>query len=209
MSSPALSKSCTAASVAADDLVLVSYGYGKVYIVPHEIIDGQPQGGMCEFPIPQFPTGVMRGRFNNSGDGQLYLCGMSAWGSNQRQAGGLYRLRYTGQPVHLPGELKASEKEMTISFTGKLDSSTASDAKNYRVKVWNLKRTKNYGSKHLDVRELEIRSVSLDSDGQTVRIELPDLEKTWSMEIVYRLKSAGGKTFEGKIHGTVHRTGKR
>ena len=54
-------------------LLNFSYGYGKIYIVPHEILGGQPQGGMCEFPIRQLPTGVMRGRFNNAGDGQLYL----------------------------------------------------------------------------------------------------------------------------------------
>ena len=32
-------------------LLNLSYGYGKVYVVPHEKIGGQPQGGMCAFPM--------------------------------------------------------------------------------------------------------------------------------------------------------------
>ncbi len=44
-------------------LLNLSYGYGKVYVVPFEDIGGQKQGGMCALPIEQFPTGVMRGRF--------------------------------------------------------------------------------------------------------------------------------------------------
>ena len=63
------------------------------------------QGGMIELPIPQFPTGVMRGRFHPV-DGQLYLCGMFAWAGSRTQPGGFYRLRYTGKPVHLPVDLR-------------------------------------------------------------------------------------------------------
>ena len=77
-------------------LLNLSYGYGKIYTVPHELIQGQAQGGMCELPISQFPTGVMRGRFH-PGNGQLYGAGMFAWAGTQHQAGGFYRIRYTGQ----------------------------------------------------------------------------------------------------------------
>ena len=59
-------------------LLNLSYGYGKIYVVPHETIDGERQGGLCELPLTQFPTGIMRGRFHPS-DGQLYGCGMFAW----------------------------------------------------------------------------------------------------------------------------------
>ena len=82
-------------------LLNFSYGYGKVYVVPFEKVGGQVQGGMCQLPIPQFPTGVMRGRFHPA-DGQLYCCGMFAWAGNQTQPGGFYRVRYLGEAVHLP-----------------------------------------------------------------------------------------------------------
>ena len=96
-------------------LLNLSYGYGKVYVVPFEDVAGQKQGGMCELPIDQFPTGTMRGRFNPF-DGQLYLCGMFAWAGNQEQDGGLYRLRYTQQPVHLPIGLRATTTGIELGF---------------------------------------------------------------------------------------------
>ncbi len=79
-------------------LLNLSYGHGKIYVVPHETVTGQAQGGMCALPIPLFPTGVMRGRFHPT-DGQLYTCGMFAWAGNRTQPGGFYRVRYTGKPA--------------------------------------------------------------------------------------------------------------
>src|SRR5690606_25476445 len=76
-------------------LLNFSYGYGKVFVVPHEKVDGQMQGGIFELPIERFSTGVMRGRFNPR-DSELYVCGLSAWGSTQPQLGGLFRIRYVG-----------------------------------------------------------------------------------------------------------------
>ncbi len=78
-------------------LLSFSYGYGKIQLVLHEKINGQVQGGVIDLPGIKFLTGVMRGRFN-PGDGQLYACGMSAWGTDQLlRGGGLYRVRYTGK----------------------------------------------------------------------------------------------------------------
>ena len=51
-------------------LLNLSYGYGQAYVVPHEEINGQVQGGMCALPLPRMPTGIMRGRFHKT-DGQL------------------------------------------------------------------------------------------------------------------------------------------
>ena len=88
-------------------LLNLSYGYGKIFVVPHENVDGQWQGGMCELPVPAFPTGIMRGRFHPT-DKQLYCCGMFAWAGNATQPGGLYRIRYTGRPTYLPITLRAN-----------------------------------------------------------------------------------------------------
>ncbi len=103
----------------------------------------------AQLPLPQFPTGVMRGRFHPT-DGQLYCCGMFAWAGNQTQPGGFYRVRYTGKPVYLPIGLQATKSGMTITFSGALDPKTAGDPKNYAVKTWSLKRSEQYGSKHYD-----------------------------------------------------------
>jgi putative heme-binding domain-containing protein len=184
-------------------LLNLSYGYGMVYIVPHEEVNGQQQGGMCAFPIKRFPTGVMRGRFHPN-DGQLYLAGMFAWAGSQTQPGGLYRLRYTGRPVHLPVELHAKKSGLTITFSGELDADSAAHVENYRIKSWDLKRTRSYGSKHYNEKSLEVVSARLSSDRRTVTLEVRGIAKTWGMEVAYDVRSAKGKKIKGRIHNTIH-----
>ncbi|PQO33399.1 heme-binding protein [Blastopirellula marina] len=185
-------------------LLNLSYGYGKVYIVPFETVDGVKQGGMCELPLPQFPTGIARGRFSPA-DGQLYACGMFAWGSNQQQPGGFYRIRRTEQSVYLPIGLNATIDGVQMTFSGKLDPATATNPDNYAITAWNLLRSKNYGSKHLNERPWKVSAAKLSADGTTVALTLPEIEPTWGMEIRCFLKSAEGKPVEVRIHNTIHR----
>ncbi len=189
-------------------LLNLSYGYGKVFLVPHEPVSiagkgDLMQGGMIELPIPAFPTGVMRGRFHPA-DGQLYLCGMFAWAGSATTPGGLYRLRATGQPMHLPAELHATKSGLKLTFTEALDAKSVNPA-SVHVKTWSLKRTANYGSQHHDEKELTVRETSLSDDGRTLTIAVDDLEPVWGMEIQYNLKANDGKVITGTIHNTIHR----
>lgn len=184
-------------------LLNMSYGYGKVYVVPHETVDGQVQGGMCAFPIPQFPTGVMRGRFHPV-NGQLYCCGMFAWAGSQSQPGGLYRIRYTGKDVHLPVEMNARKNGIKIGFSGELEPESAAKPENYAVKIWGLKRTANYGSKHYNERGLEISDVEVSADKKSVFLKIPKMETTWCMEIKYDIRGSKGEKVSNTIHNTIH-----
>jgi hypothetical protein len=96
---------------------------------------------------------------------------------------------------------------MTITFSAELDAETASDAANYKVKIWGLKRTANYGSRHYNEHSIEVVSARVDPDRRTVHLDIPEIQPTWSMEIRYRLQSAGGKPIDGKIHNTIHTLG--
>jgi putative heme-binding domain-containing protein len=183
-------------------LLNLSYGEGKLFLVPHENVHGQMQGGMIELPLPKLPTGVMRGRFHPI-DGQLYLCGMFAWAGNATQPGGMYRLRSTGQLIHLPTQLHATKSGLKITFTEPLDP-TSIDKKNLDVKTWSLKRTAAYGSQHFDEKQLAVNGASLSADSKTLTLDIPDLRPTWCMEIKYTLRSAAGTLIQGKIHNTIH-----
>ena len=183
-------------------LLNLSYGYGKVFLVPHENVRGTMQGGMIELPLPLFPTGVMRGRFHPT-DGQLYLCGMFAWAGNATYPGGLYRLRATGQPMHLPVGLHATKSGLQLTFTEPLDPA-ALDVKNLQIKTWSLKRTADYGSKHYDEKPLEVRRAKLSSDSKTLTLDIAELHPTWCMEIKFALRSATGTPIQGTIHNTIH-----
>ncbi|MCC9644964.1 c-type cytochrome [Rhodopirellula sp. JC740] len=185
-------------------LLSLSYGYGKVFVVPHEQVGQTWQGGICQLPIPRFETGVMRGRFS-PGDGQLYVCGMQAWGSDQTEStGGLYRVRATDQPKHLPTKIEALSDRIRIQFTEPIDKEFASDTSNFLVDTWGLRRTANYGSRRYDEKSMLVESASVSNDGLTLELHLPDLQPTWCMEISYRLKDSHGEMFRGSIQNTIH-----
>ncbi len=183
-------------------LLSFSYGYGKIQLVLPEKVKGQMQGGVIDLPGVKFLTGVMRGRFNPS-DGQLYACGMSAWGTNQMlRGGGLYRIRYTGKPLTVPIRLSASVSGVALSFTSSLDSKKAGDLKNYEVKTWDLVRSSTYGSDRYNEQTLSISKV--DVNGKTVSLYLNDVKPVDVMTISYNLLDIHGNPLQGTVQNTIH-----
>jgi hypothetical protein len=157
---------------------------------------------MIALPIPDFPTGVMRGRFSEK-DGALYLCGMFAWAGNATEPGGLYRLRATGKAMNLPTQLHAEKKRLRLQFTDALDAKSIEPA-NVQIKVWSLKRTANYGSDHYDERNLRVTDTELSNNGKELILSVPELAPTWCMEIRYQFRSHTGEAVGGVLHNTIH-----
>jgi len=189
-------------------LLHLSYGHGRLEIVPHEVSDGTWQGGMCRLPIPDFPTGTMRGRFH-PGNGHLYLCGMSAWGTAQMQLpGGLYRVRATGKPMHLPVSMRAHQEAVEITFSDPIGKDSLEEAGEViQVRTWALERSANYGSKRIDVREHAVESATLSDDGRILRLKIADLSPVWQMSIQYELTGPEGESVVGEIQNTIHTLG--
>ena len=168
-------------------LLNLSYGTGRAFIVPHEEINGQWQGAVCELPMPAFATGIMRGRFG--ADGALYTCGMFAWAGNATSPGGFHRIRRGSEPAQVPVNVHAAKGTFTVTFSDPVEATSCA------MKVWSLKRTANYGSKHFDEHELPIQSVKLSADKKTVVLSIPDLASTQCYEL----------TIDKRIlHGTIH-----
>jgi len=187
-------------------LLNLSYGTGKIFLVPHERLGEAMQGGVVQLPIPDFPTGVMRGRFH-TGNGHLYACGMYAWAGNRQQDGGFYRIRPTGKPTWLPTLLHARQGGMLVGFSDPIDIASAEKASNYEVKVWGLSRTPNYGSPHVNEHPLTVLRASARPDGKSVWIEMPGLAPTRGMEIKMTLKGADGAPFTRILHNSIHQLG--
>ena len=183
-------------------LVNISYGMGRIFLAPMETVGNQLQGGVIQLPIPDFPTGVMRGRFH-PGNGQLYVCGMVGWASNQHQDGGFYRVRYTGRPAYLPVALHARRGEYVVAFSEELEAAAAQNPANYVVKVWSLKRSATYGSPHVGEHSLPVAGARLAPDGRSVRLALPDLAPTQGMSIQCTLRGKDGTAFSRTIHDTI------
>ncbi len=185
-------------------LLNLSYGYGKVFVVYPQIVNGVQQGSMIELPVAQFPTGIMRARFNQK-DGQFYGCGMSAWATNQMiQVGGLYRIRYTGKPLHIPIQVNVFKEGVELIFDEALNDNIAMLPDSYTINTWDLKRTRNYGSKRYNEQKLEVNKITISDDRKTVLIHLPNIKPTWVMEVLYRLESERGHSFEGALQNTIY-----
>jgi putative heme-binding domain-containing protein len=184
-------------------LLSLSYGNGKIFVVPHEIVNGQMQGGVCALPLQAFPTGIMRGRFNPA-DGQLYACGLFGWAGDRTQPGGFYRVRTTGKPLFVPIGLVARPNLLAITFSGTLDPIDARLSSHYQAKIWSLRRTASYGSDHHDEHPVRIAGATLSEDAHTVILEIPELRPSQGMEVAFAIKAATGERIQGVIHNTIH-----
>lgn len=183
-------------------LLNLSYGYGKIYAVYQEEVNGQMQGGMTPLPIPQAPTGLVRARFHPT-DGQMYVCGMTAWATSQvLQPGGLYRVRKTDTKLNLATSLNTFNDGIKLSFPNKFDKSAAMNPNSYTVRTWQLKRTRKYGSDRYDEKELAISTIEVNAND--VYLTIPNLSPTWIIEVAYTLKDADGESFDGLINGSIY-----
>jgi putative heme-binding domain-containing protein len=185
-------------------LLNLSYGTGKVFVVPHERGGDGMQGGMVALPLPPFPTGVMRGRFRPA-DGHLFLCGVYAWAGNQQAPGGLYRIRAAGKPAYLPVGYHATRDGLALTFSDPLHPEAAADVRNFGLKVWDLLRSEKYGSPHLNERPLRVTAAALSADRRTLTLTLPGLRPTRGLELWYSVCGADGREVDGLLHGSVYR----
>ena len=182
-------------------LLNLSYGMGRAFVVPHEEVGGQWQGAVCELPMPSFATGIMRGRFG--GDGALYTCGMFGWAGNAAAPGGFHRIRRTEKPAHVPLTIHAEKGALSVTFSEALDATNVKpDA--FAFKVWSLKRSASYGSKHYDEHPLDISAARLSADARTVTLDIPALAPTQCYELKASLQGPDGTTFARSLHGTIH-----
>ena len=183
-------------------LLNISYGYGRMYVTPHEIVDGVAQGGVSALRIPDLPSGSMRGRFH-PGDGQLYTAGLFAWASNrQDRPGGFWRIRYTGREVMQPVGLNATKEGIKITFSDPLGSEQ--DFSKLQVIKWHINRSSRYGSNHEGEGPMKVESVKVLSDNKSIFIKIQDMKLTRGMEISGTVKSASGKEFPIQISNTVN-----
>ncbi len=191
-------------------LLSLSYGFGHVHHVMTEEVDGKMQGAAFRLPLPEFPTGVMRGRFHQ-GSGQLYLCGLFGWGSQRSHPGGFYRVRYTGEPICIPVGFSARQGGVVIRLSEPIDRRRAANPKRFVVERWNYKWTQSYGSKDYKLSDgsigrdrVPIDAVRVSKDGQTLFLEIADMQPVMQMRVQYRIATESGKPVRHEILSTVH-----
>jgi glucose/arabinose dehydrogenase len=194
-------------------MLLSSYGTGDLELILTETVQGKTQGAAVKLPLPKSPTGIMRGRFNPA-DGQLYLCGLFGWAGDRPQAGGLYRVRYTGKPLRTPIDFHATKTGLTLTFAEPLNAELAADPDSYAVSRWNYRRTADYGSPDLRVSDgkpgrdtVKVESAKVSKDGRTVELKLTDMRPAMQLQVQYNLEDGEGKAVKGELQATVHALG--
>ena len=166
----------------------LSFGMGRTFYVLPDSQHPQ-QAAICALP-GDFLSGIHRGRFHPT-DGQLYVVGMSGWGTYTPADGCFQRLRYTGKPVLAPAEYQVHENGVCIKFNGPLSASMVEDADKHFAQCWNYRYSQGYGSAELSTTHpgmvghdhLTILSTHLLDDEQTLFLEIPDLQPTSQLHL--------------------------
>jgi len=170
-------------------MVHLSYGTGTAFLVLRQQVNGVWQGAAV--PLPgNFNSGAHRGRFHPR-DGQLYVSGMTGWGTYTPDDGCLQRLRYTGGPLNVPVAFEARDNGILLTFSDPLDASAAQASAHF-AQCWNYRCSAAYGSPELSLRQpdkaghdaLEITGAHLLGDNRQLFLEIPQLQPAGQVHLV-------------------------
>jgi putative heme-binding domain-containing protein len=190
-----------------DQLLHLSYGLACHFLVLRDEVDGQPQGAAV--PLPgDFRAGIHRGRFHPL-DGQLYVSGMSGWGTYGADDGCFQRVRYTGDPVQLPRRFHVHRNGILIEFTEPLPRAYVEHAGNHFAQCWNYRYSAAYGSPEYSPSHygavghdpVSIALARLLPDGKSLFLEMPDLQPVSVLHLLVGIDKE--KTSE--LFVTVHK----
>jgi hypothetical protein len=198
----------------AGQLLHLSYGQCKLFLVMRQEVKGVAQGGAVDLGL-FFLSGVMRGRFNPR-DGQLYVCGLRGWQNAARADGCLQRVRYTGGPIDQPATLAVEAGGIRVGFRTAVDKTLAWDRSRYQIEQWGYRWTGEYGSKDYSVADpsreghdpVPIEEVRVAEDGRSVFLAVRGLRPVMQMRIRYDLKTEG-RPLRGEIFNTINQVPER
>lgn len=189
-------------------LIHFSFGRPGLFMVLVDTTSQGLQGGVSfipsDYPVPTFKGEV------NPADGNLYIAGFNLFGSNSKGISTLQRLRYTGKPSYMVNHIKAGTQGVVLKFDSPLEEESILTEGAFKVKRWNYKRTKMYGSGHFNLEGepgeevLPVLEARLSKDRKSVFLLLPDLRKVDQMEILYKIKAEEGKMLNDGIWFSVN-----
>ena len=189
-------------------LVCLDYYRANLMLVHFDSDETPEQGAVSGLSLP-VDLPVLKGDVNPH-DGWLYLSGFQIWGSKAKPWAGIRRVRYLGGSAAFPTTVQTVKEGIVLGFDRELDEGAAQDLANYHVGRWNYRRTKNYGSGYYKLNGepgtdlVGTSGAVLSSDRRSVLVVVPDMKPTMQMEVVYRLRDAGGQALEGSVYATVH-----
>ena len=92
-----------------------------------------------------------------------------------------------------------------LTFSEPLAAAAAADPTRYTVKVWELRRSANYGSPRVNEHALTVTRAEVLAELRRIRLTIPDLAPATIIEITCRAQDADGAEVSRVITGTIHR----
>ena len=177
-----------------------SFGSGGWFTLLRDEVDGQLQGAAVPMS-GDFLSGAHRGRFNPE-DGQLYVSGMTGWGSYTPDDGCFQRVRYTGDPVQIPVGFHVYENGIRVTFSHPIDKAIAADAHRQFAQCWNLRYSGAYGSPEFSTTHpgipghdlLAIYSAHVLPDGCSLFLEMPEIQPVNQLHLRLHVNTDGAFT---------------
>ncbi len=150
--------------------------HGGVKRVFVEEVNGVLQGAVFRF-TQGLEAGINRIKWGP--DGALYAGGIGNpgnWGHSGKQWYGLQRLAYNGKSVFEMLAVRAKANGVEIEFTEPLAVGEGLDVRNYEIKQWYYKPTKEYGGPKLGETKLTVKSATPSADRKKIFLELDGLK---------------------------------
>ena len=192
-----------------DHMLHLSYGTGTQFLVLQEEVGGVWQGAAV--PLPgDFRSGAHRGRFHAL-DGQLYVSGMTGWGTYTPDDGCLHRVRWTGGEMLVPIACGVRENGLLLTFSSTVDATTAADAGRHFAQCWNYRTSAAYGSPELSLRHpgkpghdvLAITAARVTGGGRQVFLEIPQQQPADQVHVLVSPRPG----VERELFLTIHTLG--
>lgn len=193
-------------------LLHTSFGKGWMSYLMIQDTQGYSQAAIAKLPF-DFRTGIMRARVNPM-DGQVYATGLQGWNGGGRAGlkdGGVQRVRYTGKPWHMVTDCKVQNDGLLISFNFPLDPNSATNIGSYQAIQWNYHWRSSYGSDRYSpltdergTEPLQIESITLGSDGRSVKLKIPELIPVDQAHIKIHLQTVNGMEFSDELYWTIN-----
>ena len=157
-----------------------------------EKVKGQYQGVVFNF-IDHLQCGIVRATFGPDNESLWVGQTNRGWGSSGSAPYGLQRIAYDGETVpYSIRTIKLSKQGFVARFTHPVDRKAAANPDNYDVTHWRYKYHSNYGSAPTDKTDVKVQSVDVSSDGQRIRLNLPELVTGRVYKIQLDIPSADG-----------------
>ncbi|MEM7231413.1 MAG: DUF6797 domain-containing protein [Planctomycetota bacterium] len=190
-------------------LLSLSYGTGRVVLVIEDEASPIPQATLVAMPIDTMPTGIMRARFDPSGE--LYIGGLASWGTQRSTPGGFYRVRYRGGWSQAPEEVRATTEGVYLRFREALDPKRARSPASFRLSRWNYKWQERYGSDDFRVSDgkpgreaIQVEEALLSKDARAVFLRIEGMRPSMQLKTRLRLRTTSGGRISLDLFSTVN-----